>query len=74
MGTSISKGPTVAQQLARFLITGCGKAVFAGRNARQCNQLPPTESGPGGGKFFHDRAVILFGMQGAIFADGIFDH
>ena len=60
-----------AQQLAGFLIARRRKAVFAGGDARQRHQLPPAEGRPRGGEFLADRAVVLFGVQRAVFADRV---
>ena len=47
----------------------CG--LSAGADAGEGDQVPPTEIGAGGGKFFRDGAKVLFGVQRAVFADGV---
>ena len=59
------------QQTAGFVAAGGRAAVLAGRHSRQCDQLPPAEGRPRRGELLADRAIVLFGVQRAVFAHGV---
>src|SRR6266571_7448830 len=59
------------EHFTRLGHAGGGAAILAGRDAGQGHQCTPAEGGPGGGEFFGDGAVILFGVQRAVLAHGV---
>src|SRR5262249_32081005 len=51
-----------------------GTAALAGRHAGQGDELPPAEGRTRPAEFLADGVVILFGVQRAILADGVFQQ
>src|SRR5215831_15867475 len=66
--------PLDTQQAAGFGVAGGGLAELAGGDAGQRQKLPPAEGRTGGGELFGHRAIILLGVQGPVFADGVLQH
>src|SRR4051812_28239100 len=62
------------QQLPRFGDTGRWASIFTGGHTRQRHQLPPAERRPDCGEFLGGGAIKLFGVERAVFANGVAQH
>ncbi len=62
------------QQFAGFVVPGGPATIFAGTDPSQTDELPPTERFASCREFFGHCAVVLLGMQRAIFTGGILEQ